>query len=133
MSIRILVAEDDTERRRIYGAHFSSSDCLVDVASSLREARIRLASGSYDAVILNLCLGDDAADGLVLAEDVTRLRTARPLLVMTAYGEPIFGRVAARLGADLFLHKPVSLAWLERLLRGWVSDRRMTLPVASAS
>ncbi len=47
-----------------------------------------------------------------------------PVVVLTAYGEPHRAAAAARLGVDAFLHKPVSLVWLERLLRSRFGDRR---------
>ena len=46
-----------------------------------------------------------------------------PVVVLTAYGEPERAAAAARLGVDVFLHKPVSLVWLERLLRARFDER----------
>jgi hypothetical protein len=40
------------------------------------------------------------------------------------YGLPDRAEAAARLGVDAFLHKPVSLVWLESLLRTRIDDRR---------
>jgi DNA-binding response OmpR family regulator len=124
---RVLVVDDDPDVRRAYEAHFSSAGYEVHGASSLREGRARLVSLAYDAVIVDVCLGRDGAEGLELAAQVVRQRDARPVLVLTAYGEPIFGRVAARLGADAFLHKPVSFVWLDDLLRSGIAERRLAL------
>jgi CheY-like chemotaxis protein len=54
--------------------------------------------------------------------------------VLTAYGLPDRAEAAARLGVDAFLHKPVSLVWLETLLRGRIDDRRgpQAEPMAAA-
>jgi DNA-binding response OmpR family regulator len=123
----VLVVDDDPDLRRTYQAHLAAVGYEVDCASSLREGRARLASIAYDAVIVDVCLGREGAEGLELAAGVMRLRDARPFLVLTAYGEPIFGRVAARLRADAFLHKPVSLGWLDALLRNGIAGRRATL------
>jgi len=46
------------------------------------------------------------------------------IVVLTAYGAPDRAEAAARLGVDAFLHKPVSLVWLESLLRARIDDRR---------
>jgi DNA-binding NtrC family response regulator len=124
---RVLVVDDDLDVRRAYERHLSSVGCEVHCASNLREARARLASLAYDAVIVDVCLGREGAEGLDLAAHVVRQRGGRPFLVLTAYGEPIFGRAAARLGADAFLHKPVSLAWLETLLRNGIAGRGLAL------
>ena len=55
-------------------------------------------------------------------------------MVLTAYGLPDRAEAAARLGVDAFLHKPVSLVWLETLLRGRIDDRRgpQAQPMAAA-
>ncbi len=128
MRHRVLVVDDDPDVRRAYERHLSSVGYEVCGASSLREGRARLASVAYDAVILDLCLGQEGALGLELAADVARQREPRPFLVLTAYGEPIFGRAAARLRADVFLHKPVSLAWLDDLLRKGIAGRQRAFP-----
>ncbi len=127
----VLVVDDDPQIRGAYHAHLSSAGYAVWLASNLREGRSRLASEAFDAVIVDLCLGPDGAEGLELAVQLARRRDSRPVLVVTAYGEPIFGRAAARLGADAFLHKPVSLAWLEDLLRSLIAERRLATAHAS--
>jgi two-component system response regulator PilR (NtrC family) len=120
----VLVVDDDADVRRAYATHLSSAGYEVDAAASLREGRARLASVTYDAVIVDVCLGREGAEGLDLAAQIARQRRARPFLVLTAYGEPIFGRAAARLRVDAFLHKPVSLAWLDARLHTGISRRR---------
>ena len=127
MRQRVLVVDDDPDVRCAYEEHLSSVGYEVHGASNLREGRARLARCAYDAVILDVCLGREGAEGLDLAGEIARQRAPRPFLVLTAYGEPIFGRAAARLRADAFLHKPVSLAWLEALLRGGMAARRLPL------
>jgi DNA-binding NtrC family response regulator len=127
---RVLVVDDDPRIRRAYQAYLSSAGYEVTATGSLREARACLARHGWDVVIVDLCLGPDGADGLELAEQVAR-RRGRPVLVVTAYGEPIFGRAAARLGADLFLHKPVSLDWLEEVVRDALAERRLATAHAS--
>jgi DNA-binding NtrC family response regulator len=129
----LLVVDDDPDVRRAYEAYFSPRGYEVQGASSLREGRARLASASFAAVIVDMCLGRDGAEGLDLAAQIAKQRDTRPVLVLTAYGEPIFGRVAARLGADAFLHKPVSLVWLEDLLRRAIAERRGLTASARAS
>ncbi len=127
------MVDDDADVRRAYATHLASAGYEVDTAANLREGRTHLASVAYDAVILDVCLGREGAEGLALAAQIVRQRGARPFLVLTAYGEPIFGRAAARLRADAFLHKPVSLAWLDGLLRKGIARRRAVMAEAPAS
>ena len=125
------MVDDDPDVRRAYTTHLSSAGYEVDAAANLRDGRARLAGVAYDAVIVDVCLGREGAEGLELAAQIVRQRQARPFLVLTAYGEPIFGRAAARLRADAFLHKPVSLAWLDALLRDGIAQRRFALTASA--
>jgi two-component system response regulator AtoC len=120
---RLLVVDDDVVVRRAYRAHFSARGYEVRAARGPGEAAALLAKRRFDAVILDVCLSRDGIEGLALAGGV-RERRARPVLVLTAYGVPLVAGAAARLGADLFLHKPVSLIWLEHLLCRRIERRR---------
>lgn len=119
MTERLLVVDDSDTVRGAYEAHFSSSGFEVQAAASLEEAAKRLDGPRFGAVIVDVSLSSEAgAEGLAIAAYLRQtLRPRPPVIVLTAYGEPQRAAAAARLGVDAFLHKPVSLVWLERLLR----------------
>lgn len=122
---RLLVVDDDEHVRRTYQAHFAGAGFEVHCASSLPEAAERLAGTKFDAVIADVCLTPDVgSEGLAIAAYLKHLRQDPPVVVLTAYGLPDRAEAAARLGVDAFLHKPVSLVWLESLLRTQIGDRR---------
>ena len=64
------------------------------------------------------------SEGLAIAAYLRHKRHASAVVVLTSYGAPDRAEAAARLGVDAFLHKPVSLVWLESLLRARIDDRR---------
>ena len=119
MTERLLVVDDSDAVRRAYESHFSRCGFEVQTACSLREAAERLASVVFSAVIVDVSLSSVAGtEGLAIAAYLRQMRSAHPpVVVLTAYGEPQRASAAARLGVDAFLHKPVSLVWLEQLLR----------------
>jgi two-component system, NtrC family, response regulator AtoC len=122
---RILVVDDDDGVRGIYQSHFSGAGFEVHSAATLQEAAERLAGHTFDAVIADICLTPEVgSEGLAIAAFLRHQRHAPPVLVLTAYGAPDRAEAAARLGVDAFLHKPVSLVWLESLLRARIDDRR---------
>jgi CheY-like chemotaxis protein len=122
---RLLVVDDDESVRRTYQAHFSGAGFEVHSACSLQEAAERIAGNTFDAVIADVCLtGDRGSEGLAIAAYLRHLRQDPPVVVLTADGLPDRAEAAARLGVDAFLHKPVSLVWLESLLRTRIDDRR---------
>ncbi len=122
MSERLLVIDADAQVRTSYARHFEAAGFDVRVVSSFSEVQ-RQAPAPFDAVIADVCPPTaDAPDAAIAAA----LRgTGAAVIVLTAYGEPSRAAVASRIGmADAFLHKPVSLVWLEMLLRGRIAARR---------
>ncbi len=127
---RILVVDDDDGVRGTYHSHFSRAGFEVHSAATLQEAAERLAGNSFDAVIADVSLTPEVgSEGLVIAAYLRHQRHAAPVVVLTSYGAPDHAEAAARLGVDAFLHKPVSLVWLESLLRARIDDRRSVTEV----
>jgi DNA-binding NtrC family response regulator len=122
---RLLVVDDDDTVLRAYEAHFRAAGFEVHRGTSLQQAADRLAAHRFDAVIADVCLTPGVgAEGLTIAAYVRNQRHQSPVVVLTAYGAPDHAEAAARLGVDAFLHKPVSLVWLEGLLRARIEERR---------
>ena len=133
---RLLVVDDEDSVRRAYQTHFTGAGFDVQGAATLKEAAERLAAHTFDAVIADVCLTPEVgSEGLAIAAYLRHLRRDPPVVVLTAYGSPERAEAAARLGVDAFLHKPVSLVWLESLLRSRIDDHRRgaeTEPMAAA-
>jgi two-component system, NtrC family, response regulator PilR len=125
VSARLLVIDDDEKVLGTYEAHFGHAGFEVERAASLQQAAEQLSAHRFDAVIADVCLTPGGGpEGLSIAAFLRNGRQETPVIVLTAYGEPDHAEAAARLGADAFLHKPVSLVWLEGLLRSRIDDRR---------
>ena len=127
------MVDDSDSVRQAYVSHFRQSGFEVESAATAKEAAEHLASTVFDAVIVDVCLSAAVgSEGLAIAAYLRQMRSAPPVVVLTAYGEPHQASAAARLGVDAFLHKPVSLVWLERLLRsrlGGPADQAMATAV----
>jgi DNA-binding response OmpR family regulator len=118
---RLLLIDDDARLTAMVGDYLRHAGFAVDAAANLAEGRAKLATETYDALLLDLMLPD--GDGL----DFTRAlrsdaRTRRlPLLMLTARGEPMDRIVGLELGADDYLGKPFEprelLARVKALLR----------------
>jgi DNA-binding NtrC family response regulator len=121
---RLLVVDADDELRRAYASHFSRCGFDVHCAATIAHAASLLDAAAYDALIADVreVPADDRGD-LSLGRLLNRDAPPR-VVVLTAYGEPERAAAAARLGVDAFLHKPVSLVWLESLLRSRIEQVR---------
>ena len=129
MSDWLLVVDDDPEVRQTYERHFGTAGFEVRSAATLAEGVGCLQRTTFDAVIADVSLTPEGSEGLVIAAYVQHLRrmspaSGPPTIVLTAYGSPERGVAAAWLGVDVFLHKPVSLVWLEKVILARIDARR---------
>lgn len=124
MSDRLLVVDDDDAIRQTLRSFFEGAAFEVDTASTLPEAAERLAASKYSAVIVDICLTERGTEGLAIAAYVRQIWQDLTVVILTAYGSPQRAAAAARLDVDAFLHKPVSLVWLEGFLRARITARR---------
>jgi len=128
----LLLIDDDARLTRMVGDYLRAQGFDVDTAGTLAEGRMRLGSGSYDALVLDLMLPD--GDGLDFTRELRGQAVTRrlPLMMLTARGEPTDRIVGLELGADDYLPKPFEprelLARVKALLR-----RASLLAAAQAS
>jgi DNA-binding response OmpR family regulator len=118
MSHRILLVEDDLRLAAMVSDYLGEAGFRLSSTASGAEAERLLKGDSFDAAILDLMLPD--MDGLDLCRRI-RARSAMPLLMLTARGDPLDRVVGLELGADDYLPKPFEprelLARLRAILR----------------
>ena len=89
MFARLLLIDDDARLSAMVGDYLRSSGFEVETAGTLAAGRERLATESFDALVLDLMLPD--GDGLDLCRELRADSRTRhlPLLMLTARGEPM--------------------------------------------
>ena len=109
--MKVLVA-DDHDIVRLGVRHLLAERADVDEASTLAEAKTRLAQARYDLLLLDLGLGDDFSLGALprLRQDFPALK----ILILTSMAEELFAERTLRAGADVFVMKS---ALAENLLK----------------
>jgi DNA-binding response OmpR family regulator len=121
MTTRLLLIDDDARLSAMVADYLRGAGYEVAVAGSLAEGREAIATGTHDALVLDLMLPD--GDGLDLCRELRgNARTRQlPLLMLTARGEPMDRIVGLEMGADDYLPKPFEprelLARVKALLR----------------
>ena len=121
MTSRLLLIDDDIRLAAMVGDYLRAAGLAVDHAPSLAAGREQLATGLFDALVLDLMLPD--GDGLDLCRELRVSPRTRhlPLLMLTARGEPLDRIVGLEMGADDYLPKPFEprelLARVKALLR----------------
>ncbi len=99
----ILVVDDDDRLRELLRKFLSENGFLVSTASDAADARAKLTGLAFDLIVLDLMMPGES--GLAFGADL-RSRSAVPILMLTAMGEPEDRIAGLETGADDYLTKP---------------------------
>jgi len=113
--MRLLVVEDEERLASSIARGLRQASHAVDIATRAQEARKKIGSETYDAVVLDVMLPDGS--GLDLAREIRAAGHHYPVLMMTAR-DSVEDRVTGLdLGADDYLVKPLAIDELLARLR----------------
>ncbi len=99
----VLVVDDDDRLRALLVKYLSENGFMVSGAPDAADARSRLGTIEFDAIILDLMMPGES--GLDFAEDL-RQTSMVPILMLTAMDEPEDRIDGLERGADDYLAKP---------------------------
>ncbi|HVP84308.1 MAG TPA: response regulator transcription factor [Rhizomicrobium sp.] len=120
----ILVVDDDERLRALLQRYLSQNGLRVSVAADAAEARALMKSIAFDLLILDVMMPGES--GLDFSQDI-RSRSAVPILMLTAQGDPEHRIAGLERGADDYLAKPFEPRELLLRVEGLL---RRTTPVA---
>jgi two-component system OmpR family response regulator len=104
IQMRILVADDDPEIRKLLARYIESQGFSVSLAATCAELHERLATQLIDLIVLDVMLPDGS--GLDLCRDLRAARSNVPIILLTALKEEVDRIVGLEIGADDYLGKP---------------------------
>jgi two-component system, OmpR family, response regulator len=114
----ILVVDDHKEIRDLVARFLTQHGLRVSTARDGREMHAVLEGGRIDLIVLDLMLPGE--DGLTLCREL-RVRSAIPVIMLTAMGEETDRIIGLEMGADDYLAKPFNprelLARIKAVLR----------------
>ena len=99
----IMVVDDDREIRTLLSEYLRQSGYVVTTAANVVEMFSLLAIISPSLIILDVMM--PGQDGLAACREL-RAKSAIPVLMLTALGEPIERAVGLEVGADDYVGKP---------------------------
>ncbi len=105
--VRVLVAEDDAEMRRLVRRVLEDEGYEVVTAADGREAVAHLEGGGFDLVLSDVRM--PGLDGMAVLRRAMALRLEQPVVLMTAFGSIASAVEAMREGAYHYLAKPFDL------------------------
>lgn len=120
--VRILLADDEEGPLLVVKEYLRCCGWEVDAVRTLAEARQRLESRVYSAVITDLRFsGPESSEGMAIVRLARTYNPKAPVVVMTGYFTAEAEAEARQLGVDAFVPKPVPLWELARLVQGWAA------------
>lgn len=122
---QILVADDDSEIRKLLARYMQEQGFRVLLASSCAEVRERIDAHPVDLIVLDVMLPDGS--GLDLCRDLRAARSNIPIILLTALQEDVDRIIGLEIGADDYLGKPFNprelAARIRAVLRRGVNAR----------
>lgn len=122
---QILVADDDSEIRKLLARYMQEQGFRVLLASSCAEVRERIGAHPVDLIVLDVMLPDGS--GLDLCRDLRAARSNIPIILLTALQEDVDRIIGLEIGADDYLGKPFNprelAARIRAVLRRGVNAR----------
>ncbi|WP_041782257.1 response regulator [Ancylobacter novellus] len=101
---QILVADDDSEIRKLLARYMREQGFRVQLASSCAEVNEKIVVHQLDLIILDVMLPDGS--GLDLCRDLRAGRSNIPIILLTALQEDVDRIIGLEIGADDYLGKP---------------------------
>jgi two-component system OmpR family response regulator len=109
---RVLLVEDNEILRRNYEALLRAHRLAVCACASKSEAIAAFKRGAFDVVILDVSIGGDYEAGFDLCQKFREQRKTTPIIFLTERDEEGDRISGLRLGADDYLSKTISSAFL---------------------
>jgi EAL domain-containing protein (putative c-di-GMP-specific phosphodiesterase class I)/CheY-like chemotaxis protein len=120
---RVLVAEDDDQVRRPLMRCLSLAGYEVAGAENGRQAHELLDGGNFDAVVSDIAMPE--LDGIQLLRLIRERDSDLPVVLVTGAPDVATAMQAVRLGALLYLTKPVDLDEIKHVVARAVRLRRI--------
>ncbi|MGD0278703.1 MAG: sigma-54 dependent transcriptional regulator [Smithella sp.] len=103
----VLLIDDEPSIQFGFSTYLNKTGYQVQTAGTITEARLKLAQGCFDIILLDLSLPD--GNGFDLIAEIRINYPEVALVVITGRGDVPLAVKAMQLGADNFLTKPVDM------------------------
>ena len=113
---RLLVIDDDVVLTKLLKQAASTAGFQVEVATTLAEGRTAIAQMSPDVILLDLIFPETTENGFALLAELAEQNSAVPVVALTMKNSLADRVTVARLGGQAFLHKPISITEVLRVV-----------------
>lgn len=131
MNRHLALVEDDETILANYADFLEESGFRVDRYGAKEEAMRGLLAAQPELLLLDVELHDELDAGFSICRELRRLNPRLPIIFITSHGDEVDRISGARLDADDYITKPVSLDLLVERIKSLLRriDTRSTAPV----
>lgn len=130
---RVLIVDDERDALETMDEIFTLLGFQTETASTGRQALQKLTSFQFEVALLDIHLQDPDMDGTRLLTEARRLQPDMKCIMVTGdeSWEPALR--SAELGAYWYLQKPISVPYVEAVVRRALDQRRLELEIRGVS
>jgi DNA-binding NtrC family response regulator len=115
--MRVLLVDDEHVFLLLLKGFLEQQDLIVDIAETYEEAMSMIDSAHYDILVSDIRLtGVLGEEGLAILQYVKQNIPVTKVIIITGYDNAAIMNKALKLGADMYLEKPVSANFLLRAI-----------------
>ena len=119
-TLDLLIVDDEKRFADMLAKRLRLRSCYCDICYNGRQALEVVSRKRYSLILLDLHLPD--IYGTEVLKGIKLISTTTPVIILTGHGTEKDRRECMRLGADMFMHKPLEidslLSFLARIREG---------------
>ncbi len=119
--LKILVVDDDEGTRELFHEVLAGEGYQVTLANNGQDALIQFRNDSFDLVITDLKM--PVTDGLHFLQELRKTGSHADVIMITGHGAVESYLSAISLGAIEYIHKPIRIGELKRVVRSVLKKR----------
>ena len=123
MRHKLLIIDDDISLAEMLALHFEDQDYYVDICNTITDAENK-PFDNYSAILLDHHLTDGL--GLNFLKALKESQVTTPIIMMTGKHDMDLAIEALRLGALDYIHKPLDMESLDRLINDHIQSQKAT-------
>ncbi len=127
---RILLVEDEPMNQEVARELLRKEDLVVTIAKHGKEAVARVASGDFDAVLMDIQMPE--MDGYHASRLIREKSSDLPIIAMTAYAMSSDREKCLAAGMNDYLTKPIDMSQLSLTLAKWIKPRKIIAPQSTS-
>ncbi|MGE5405317.1 MAG: response regulator [Acidobacteriota bacterium] len=121
MGTKVLIVDDQKGVRRLLEELFEKEGYEVTVAADGRESLDKVRESIPDIILMDMKMPN--MNGLEASQEIFKIKSDIPIIMMTAYGEMEIVQKALEIGVKKYITKPFDIIDLRNMVRDVLNNQ----------